>query len=175
MKKNIQAIINELGLASVDEIKSVLKECLGEVKSKTLATKLGELEKEKVIFKVLSEENSQGIEGFIAGPNMSAEDDFDIKRIIIEQGLEAQDLEGIKWEKFSSRLLKALLDDLKGLQDDLKKTYDDPKSIEMKYFELSIVYHELYGFFLEKYNTNVLVPAEASLTECRDLINRKEI
>jgi hypothetical protein len=174
MKKSISTIINELGLATFDEIVSILKEHSGEVKKRTLFSKLKGMEDENIIFKVLSDENSYGVEGYISGPNMDAEDDFEIKRILIERGLSARDVQGIDWRLFSSRVLNGLMGELKTLQEDLEKVYDDPKSIEMRYFDLSIKYHELYGFFFDMYGADFLIPVEALLNDCREAINKKE-
>jgi hypothetical protein len=174
MKKSIQAIVNELGLASAGEIESILKELSGEVKKRTLFSKLKSMEEENVIFKVLSGENSYGVEGYIPGPNLEGEDDFETKRVVVEQGLSARDVQGIDWDLFSSRVLNVLMDELVALQEDLEKSYDDPKSSEMRYFDLSIRYHEFYGFFFDRYKTDFLAPAEALLNECRSMINKKE-
>ena len=174
MKKSISAIINELGLVTFEEIASILKEHSGEVKKRTLFSKLKGMEDEKTIFMVISDENSYGVEGYISGSNMEEEDNFEIKRIIFERGLSARDVQGIDWGLFSSRMLNGLMDELKTLQEDLEKVYDDPKSIEMRYFDLSIKYHELYGFFFGGYGADFLVPAEALLNDCREAIDKKE-
>ena len=174
MKRNIKSVVNELGLASVSEIESVLKELAGEVKKRTLFSNLKILEDEKVIFKVLPEENSYGIEGYIPGPNMEVEDDFGVRKIVVGSGLQARDAQEIDWEKFSSRMLDVLMNDMKALQEDLEKTYDDPKTVEMRYFDLSISYHELHRFFFDGYETGFLVPAEALLEEMKGEIDKKE-
>jgi hypothetical protein len=175
MKKNISAIINELGLATALEIESVLKELSGEVKKRTLFSNLKSMEEEKIIFKVLSEENSHGVEGYIPGPNMEAKDSFDIKKIVVELGLSTRDVNEVDWGLFSSRMLDELMSELWALQEDLEKTYDDPMSIEMRYFDFSIGYHELYGFFFDRCGTEFLGPAEALLNECRSVIDKKEV
>jgi hypothetical protein len=174
MKKNIKSVVNELGLASVSEIESVLKELAGEVKKRTLFSNLKSLEEEKVIFKVLPKENSYGIEGYFPGPNLEVEDDFEVKKIVVESGLRVRDTKEIDWKKFSSRVLDVLMGDLKALQEDLEKTYDDPKTVEMRYFDLSISYHELHGFFFGVYETGFLAPVEALLGELKGAIDKKE-
>jgi hypothetical protein len=175
MKKSISAIVDGLGFASAEEIVSILKELSGEIKEKTLSLKFKELEKESVIFKVLPTESSYGVEGYIAGPNMNAKDDFEIKKLIVERGVPLRDLQSINWESFSSRILNAFLDNIKTLKEDLEKAYDEPKNVEMQYFELSIRYHELYNFFFDRYRPAFLVPAENLLKECREQLNKKEI
>ena len=174
MKRNIESIVNELGLASVSEIESVLKELTGEVKKRTLFSNLKSLEDEKVIFKILPGENSYGIEGYIPGPNLEVEDDFDAKKFVVESGPQARDPQEIDWEKFSSRALDVLMNDLKALQDDLEKTYDDPKTVEMRYFDLSINYHEMHRFFFGRYETEFLAPAKALLGDLKGAIDKKE-
>jgi len=174
MKNGILAIVNELGIASTEEIESVLRGHLGEVKKKTLRLKLEGLEREWAIFKILAEDNSYGIEGYIAGPNTDAKDDFDIKTLIVDTGLSSRDLKCVDWNLFSSRMIGAFLDDLKGLKEDLEKPYDDPKNIELRYFDLSIRYHELYGFFFDRHNTDFLVPVKTLIDEFRDQLNKKD-
>ena len=175
MKKSILAIVNELGLASAPEIESVLKKLTGEVKKRTLFSNLKNLEEEKKVFKLLSGENSYGVEGYIPGPNMEAEDDFDIKKIVVELGLRARDVREVNWEKFSKRVLDVLMNEIGALQEDLEKAYDDPKSIEMRYFDASIGYHELYRFFFDVYDTGFLDPIETLLNDCKSAIDKKEI
>lgn len=175
MKKSISAIVGELGFASAEEITSILKELSGEIKEKTVSLKFKELEKENVIFKVLPAENSYGIEGYLAGPNMDENDNFEIRKLVVEQGTSPRGLRGIDWESFSSRILNAFLDDIKNLKEDLEKAYDKPKTIEMRYFELSIGYHELHNFFFDKYHADFLAPAETLLKECREQLDKKDV
>lgn len=175
MKKNIKAIVDELGLASASEIESVLKELMGEVKKRTLFSNLKSMEEDKTIFKVLAGESSYGVEGYIKGPNLESEDDFEVKRIIVERGLPTRDVEEIDWGLFSSRVLDELMNELKILQEDLNGTYDDPKNIEMRYFDLSIWYHELHRFFFDVYDTGFLAQAEALLNDCKSVIDRMDI
>lgn len=175
MKKRISAIVNELGVASAEEIASILKELSSEIKNKTLSLKIREMEKEKVIFKILPNENSYGIEGYVAGSDMDAKDEFEIKMLIVEQGLSQRDLLCVDWKSFSSRIIDAFLDDIKRLYEDLEKFYDEPKNVEMRYFDLSIRYHELYRFFFDRYNVDFLVPIENLLKDCRDRLNKKDI
>lgn len=175
MKKSISAIVDELGFASAEEVASILKELSGEIKEKTLSLKFKELEKENAIFKVLPTENSYGIEGYMAGPGMDEDENFEIKKLVAEQGASLRGLRGIDWKSFSSRILNAFLDNIKNLKEDLEKAYDKPENIEMRYFELSIKYHELYTFFFDKYHTDFLAPAEILLKECREQLNKKEI
>ncbi|MBU2559354.1 hypothetical protein KKA03_00490 [archaeon] len=175
MKKNILAIINELGLATAPEIESVLKELHGEVKKRTLFSNLKILEEGKMIFKLLQEENPYGVEGYLPGPNMETEDGFDIKKIVVRLGLQARDVHGVEWGLFSERVLDALMNEISALQEDLEKGYDDPKNIEMRYFDLSIEYHEFYGFFFDRYDTGFLDPVVEMLNECKSMINKKEM
>lgn len=174
MKKSISAIVDELGFASAEEVASILKELSGEIKEKTLSLKFKELEKENAIFKVLPTENSYGIEGYIAGPGMDEDDDFEIRKLVAEEGASLPGLRGIDWKSFSSRILNVFLDNIKNLKEDLEKAYDKPKNIEMRYFELSIKYHELHNFFFDKYHADFLAPAETLLKECREQLNKKE-
>ncbi len=174
MKKRISIIINELVIASTDEIKSVLVEHSGDIKNKILSLKIKELEKEKAIFNILPEENSHNIECYIAGPNIDAEEDFEINEIISKLAISPRDLECIDWKLFSSRILDIFLKDIKRLHEDLEKVYDEPKNIEMKYFEISIEYHELYRFFFDLHNTNFLISAKTLLEECRNQLNKKD-
>lgn len=168
-------IVNELGVAFTEEITSILREHSNGIKNKTLSLKLKELEEEKTIFRILPKENSYGVEGYIAGPNADVKDDFEIKKLIVDQGLAERSLQCIDWELFSSRVLDAFLDDLKGLQEDLEKSYEEPKEIEVRYFDLSLTYHELYGFFFDRYDTDFLVPVKALLEDCRDQLNKIDV
>ncbi len=87
MKKRISVIVKELGIVTAEEIASILRELSGEVKKKTLSLKLEELEGERVIFKIFPMENPYDVEGYLAGPNIEAKDDFEIKKLIEGQGL----------------------------------------------------------------------------------------
>ncbi len=174
MKKKVSIIVNELVIASIDEIKLILVEHSGHIKNKFLSLKIEELEKEKAIFKVLLEENSCNIECYIAGPNIDAEEDFEINSIISKLSISPRSLDCIDWKMFSSRILDVFLKDLKRLQEDLEKIYDEPKNIEMKYFELSIQYHELYRFFFDIYNADFLIPVKSLLEDCRNQLDRKD-
>ncbi len=175
MKKSINAIINELRLASTLEIELVLKGLSGEVKKRTLFSNLKNLEEGKVILKLLPKESSYGVEGYLPGPNMQVEEDFDVKRVIVEQGVSTRDLVEIDWKLFSSRVVEGLMNDLTLLKEDLEKTYDDPKNIEMRYFDISIAYHELYVFFFDLYDADFLVSVGNMLSECRAIIDKKEL
>ena len=130
MKKSINAIITELRLASTVEIELILKGLLGKVKKRTLFSNLKNLEEGKVILKLLPKESSYEVEGYMPGPNMQVEEDFDVKRVIEEQGVSTRDLAEIDWELFSSRVVDGLMTDLTLLKEDLEKTYDDPKSLD---------------------------------------------
>lgn len=175
MKKSILAIVNELGLATAFEIESVLKELRGEVKKRTLFSNLKILEEGKRTFKLLPEESSYGVEGYIPGPNMEAEDDFDIRGVIVDLGLQTRDLHGVDWDLLSKRVLDVLMSEIGALQEDLEKGYDDSKSVEMRYFDLSIGYHEFYGFFFDRFDTDFLVPAVELLNGCKNTIDKKNV
>ena len=88
---------------------------------------------------------------------------------------QARDTQEIDWGLFSSRVLDELVTELLTLQEDLEKAYDEPKSVEMRYFDLSIRYHELYGFFFDLCGTEFLLPAESLLNECKSIIDKKEV
>lgn len=175
MKKKISMIVDELGIASADDIALILQEHSGEVNRKTLSTKLKRLEEGRVIFKVRARENPHGIEGYIAGPNLDIENDFEFKSLIAEHGPPPREIQGVDWKSLSSRVIAPFLNDLGDLREDLDQGYEDPKDIEMRYFDLSIRYHELYGFFFDRCDTGALVPAENLLKECRELLDKKEI
>ncbi len=174
MKKRISVIVKELGIVTAEEIASILKGVSCEVKKKTLSLKLEEMEGERVIFKILPKENPYEVEGYLAGPNIEAKDDFEIKRLIVELNLSQRDVRSIKWDLFSYRIIDVFLGELKRLREDLETFYDEPKSVEMKYFDLSIKYHELNRFFFDVYNTDVLIPIKALLDGCREYIEKKE-
>lgn len=175
MKKKILVIVNELSVAFTEEIASILRELSSEIKSKTLSLKLKEMEEEKALFKVFPKENSYGVEVYIAGPNADVKDDFEIKKLIVEQGFAERDPQCIDWELFSSRVLDTFLDDLKGLQEDMEKSYEEPKEIEVRYFDLSLTYHELYGFFFDRYDTDFLVPVKTLLEDWRKQLDKIDI
>lgn len=175
MKKKISVIVGELGVASADDVALILREHSGEVNRKTLSTKLRGLEKAGVIFKVLPKESPYSIEGYIGGPNLDAEDDFEIRRLVAEHGPPPRDIKRVDWKSFSSRVIGPLLDELDRLREDLEKGYEDPKNIEMRYFDLSVRYHEFYGFFFDRCGVGFLSPVENSLKECKNQLDRKEI
>ncbi len=174
MKKRISTIVNELGFATTDEIALVLRELSGDVKKKTLSSKLKELVEEGTLLGVLPGENSYGMDGYVAGSDLETRDVFEIKKQIVDSGLSKRDLESVDWKLLSSRMLDRLIEDISGLQDELEKMYKDPKELELMYFDLSLAYHRLYGFFFDKNAVNFPEALEKVLKDCREVIERKE-
>jgi hypothetical protein len=173
MKKQILLITNELFFALEEEIKEVLRELFGGLKNKTFESNIEELENEMALYKVLSHENSEFTVGYVAGDSESGED-FNIKKILLEKGYSRRDPSVINWELFSSRLKDHLLSELETLKEDISKQYEEPKTLEMRYFDLSIKYHQLYRFLFENYNTDILSPIRESLYETRNMLSKLE-
>ncbi len=165
-------IVKELGFASVDEIALILNQ-FGGAQKKTLKSNIQELEEERALFKILPDENSLSREGFISGPNSEVEEDFEIKRLIMNE-FPARDSFVIDWDLLSKRTSKELLEEVKSLEEDILKKCDAPKKLEMRYFNLSIKYHELYRFFYEKNSIEPLTSIQEKLDKCRLYLDRLE-
>lgn len=170
MRDKILAVVNEMKFASADEVNSVLES----IKPGTLKKEIENLELARIIFKVLPGENSMSSEGFIAGPNFEAEEDVEIKRLLVDRGLQGRALSIIKWKSLSERKLNEVREDVERLQDDIVKKLEEPKKLELRYFELSLRYHELHRFLCEKYETDLLAVVKKELESCRRYLDRLE-
>lgn len=172
MKSKILTIVKELEFASLEEIALILNR-FGGVQKKTLKSNIQELEEEKALFKILPDENSLSCEGFVSGPNFEVEGDFETKRLIVSEFL-ARDLPMINWNLLSQRISKELLEEVGNLKEDILKKSCAPKELEMRYFDLSLRYHELYRFFYEKNSTEPLASVKEKLDECKIYLNKLE-
>ncbi len=174
MEGLISAIVNEIGIATFDEIESILKICSREIKRKTLHLKLKELERKGIIFKIFPDENFHNLGGYILGVGDEFCDEDEIKEVVRHLGIPSRTLEHVKWKSFSERILKTLVEDIRKLNEILESSYNTIENIELKYFDLSIKYHEIFGFLFEKYENDVLNQVEILLNELRENINKKE-
>jgi len=154
MRKKLQSIISQLKVAEYDELKSVLG-----VRDQTLRKNLEELLKERAI--LLIEDK------FIPGPNIEAEERYDLKELNLEK-------REIDWNKVSKVVFKELKEEIKELKDDIKLLNQEPKKLELRYFDLSIKYHEFYRYFYNNYKTDFLTPLLEELKECREMLNKFE-
>ncbi len=172
MKSKILTIVKELEFASLEEIALVLNR-FGGVQKKTLKSNIQELEEEKALFKILPNENSISCEGFISGPNFEVEEDFETKRLIVSE-FPARDLPVIDWNLLSERISKELSEEVENLKEDILKKNSAPKELEMRYFDLSLRYHESYRFFYEKNSTEHLASIKEKLSECKIYLDKLE-
>lgn len=170
MREKILAVINEMKFASADEISSVL----GGVKPGSLTKEIENLEQARVVFRVLPSENSASLEGFIAGPRFEAEEDVEIKKLLVDNGVSNRTLSIIEWKPLAQRKLTEVQNDLEGLLDDITKKEEDSKKLELRYFELCIRYHELYRFLSEKDETALLTLVNKTLEKCRQYLDKLE-
>lgn len=170
MREKILTVVNEMKFASADEISSILDN----VNASSLKKELESLEQERVLFRVLPNEISVALDGFIAGPNFELEKDVEIQKLLIDKGLSSRSLSVINWELFSKRKLSELQNDLNGLLDDIVKKNEEPKKLELRYFELSIRYHELNRILYEKCETELLNTVNKSLEKGRSYLDSLE-
>jgi hypothetical protein len=174
MKRRILVVVNELFFAPLEEISTVLRQCFGGLKKKTLDSNLRELEEEVAIFRLLPEENEESVVGFIPGANSEVEEDLDLRRLIVENGLERRDPSVVDWNAFSRRIYQQFIEELSNLKEDVANLYEDPKRLEMKYFDLSIRYHQLYDYFLKNYRIDFLLPIQLELRDLRYQLDKLE-
>jgi hypothetical protein len=174
MKRRILIIVNELFFAPLEEISTVLRQYFGGLKKKTLDSNLRELEEEVAIFRLLPEENEESVVGFIPGANSEVEEDLDLRRLIVENGLEKRDPSVVDWDAFTQRICQQFVGELSNLREDVASLYEDPKRLEMKYFDLSIRYHQLYGYFLKNHKVDFLAPIQSELKDLRYQLNKLE-
>ncbi len=172
MKKRILSIIKELNIATKDEIGDVLTSSSGSVNKNILESNIKQLENDMSIFKILSSENCLDLECYISGPNFEPSDSVEIKKVIVDMGLFKKDMNSIYWEKFSKRCLKKLIFDIEELKENIIKRYKEPKKLEIDYFDLSLKYHALYGYFFDKYEVGFLSPANELLEECKGYLDK---
>ncbi len=169
MKGKILSTIKELQFATSNEIKLAL----GDARKKTFEEKLRELEEGREILRLTSEENSLFVEGFIPGPNLEVEEDPEIKSVLAELKLNRRE-DVVDWKHLSKRLIDNMDADIKELQEDIEGLYEDPKTLEMRYFDLSLRYHELHRMSYENFNTDSLRAPYDLLQECRSYLDKLE-
>jgi hypothetical protein len=174
MKPQILLIVGALGLVTVEELHQILEGYFGRVKMGTLAENLAELERRGALLRLTPEENGEGVEGYIPGPNWEGGEDLRIQRLVVEGGTSPRGLSSVRWEVLAERVLKESLEALEDLRESIQKGYGDPKELEMRYFDLSLRYHELYRYFFDRPGTEFLAPLSEGLAECREILNRLE-
>lgn len=173
MKNQILYIVGELGLALPEELRLVLAQHFGGLNEGTFDENLRELEGEGALFRLLPGENSLNQEGFILGPEARVGESYGLKRLMVENGL-AYRGEAVNWGTFSARLLEGTMGEVRGLREDILKRYEDPKRLEMRYFDLSLRYHAIYGFFFERCDPEFLAPYADALRECREYLAKMQ-
>lgn len=156
MKKKIQYIIHSLKVVYFDELLNILK-----VKNKTLKKNLEELLKERAILQI---ENY-----FIPGPNIEVDEIFEIK-----EKLQNFNIRNIDWKTVSKFLEKELKEETDQLLDDIKNLREEPKKLELRYFDLSLKYHEILRFFEENHEKIDLNLIYQKLTLCRKFLDKLE-
>ncbi len=169
MKNKILAAVKELYLATAEEIKFVL----GDVKARTFEDNIMALVVGGELIRLSPEENSLSKEGFIVGPNSEIEDDLEVKKALAEGGYSRRE-NVIDWSTLTRRLASELMAEIKNLKEDMEKLYGTPKNLQLKYFDLSLKYHELYRLFYENFETGELKPCKIGLDECRSLLVKIE-
>lgn len=172
MKSKILMIVKELGFASLEEIALILN-LFGSVQKKTLKSNIQELEEERALLKIFPNENSLSCEGFVSGPNSEAEEDFEIRRLILNE-FSVRNSSVINWNLLSKRTSRELLEEVKSLKEDILKKNSASKELEMRYFDLSLKYHELYRFFYEKNSIEPLTFIKEKLDECGVYLDKIE-
>lgn len=173
MKNQILCIVGELGLALPEELRLILTQHFGGLKEGTFKENLRELEGEGALFRLLPGENSLNQEGFILGPEARVGEACGLKRLMVENGL-AYRVEAVNWSAFSARLLEGAMGEVMELREDILRRYEDPKRLEMRYFDLSLRYHAIYGFFFERHDPTFLAPYAEALRECREYLAKMQ-
>lgn len=173
MKGQILYIVNELGLALPEELRLILTQHFGGLNEGTFDENLRALEGEAALFRLLPGENALNQDGFILGPEAKVGEVYGLKRLMVENGL-AYRGEAVNWEAFSARLLEEAMAEVRELREDILKRYEDPKRLEMRYFDLALRYHAIYGFFFERCDPIFLAPCAEALGECRDYLAKMQ-
>ncbi|MFQ5974736.1 MAG: hypothetical protein ACE5J5_00265 [Candidatus Hydrothermarchaeales archaeon] len=172
MKDLVLSVINELKIASPDELFLILSDIEEDLKKNTLLKNLASLEKEGKIFRIKESEIKSGNESFVLGPVAEVEEDVDIKKQLLEKELFPQPLQLIKWDLVSRRIFTQLINDIEKLKEDILKQYKDSKALELSYFDLSLKYHEYYNYFHQFYSVEFLLPIHKLLIECRSYLDK---
>jgi hypothetical protein len=173
MKDEIQALVNFFKLVTADELYVALSKN-NPLRRKPFHKCLDSLEDQGAIIKVLEDENSLGVEGYIVGPNLSTDIKIDGKTFLLDCDIDRRNSADVYYHNLEKRLSKKLEDEVETL---LKKTalvYEDPKKLEIDYFTLSLRYHELRGFFLN-FEISAFDAVKLNLDECRKLLDNLEI
>ena len=172
MKNLILSAIKELKIATPDEISSILEHVNENPKKNVLLKNLSSLENDNKIFRIKKSEIETGNESYLLGPSADAEEDIEIKKILLEKELFPQPLELIKWDLVSRRIFTDLINDIENLKEEILTLYSDAKSLELKYFDISLKYHEYFNFFNQYYTADFLLPIHKLLNECRSYLEK---
>jgi hypothetical protein len=173
MKDEIQALVKFFKLVTADELYAALSKD-NPLSRKTFHRYLDNLEDQGAIIKVLPDENSLGIEGYIGGPNLSNEIKINGKDLL-DCDIDRRNSVDIDCSTLVKRLSKNLEDAVETLLEKTNLVYDDPRKLEIDYFSLSLRYHELRGFFLNSFEINAFNDVKLQLDECRKLLDNLEI
>ncbi len=153
MKKKLQCLISQLKVAKYDELKSIL-----EAKDKTLRKNLQELLNERAI--LLIEDK------FIPGPNIEVKE-----KEYNEFEFENREID---WKKVANIVLKEFKEETNELKENIRLLKQEPRKLELRYFDLSIKYHEFYRYFYNNYKTDFLIPLKEELKKCREMLSKLE-
>ena len=174
MRDTILAILNEVNIASFEELRLILKGSLESVRKKTLENNLLILEHSMEVFRLLPGEADSDGTMYILGPNAEVKGDLEVRELITESGVEPRELSEVRWDHFSKRTLTQTLEEVGELKENILSIYKEPKRLEIDYFDLSLKYHQLMGFFNEKYTNEFLLPVQGLLRECRGYLDKME-
>ncbi|MFQ6136721.1 MAG: hypothetical protein ACE5PM_06040 [Candidatus Hydrothermarchaeales archaeon] len=174
MKDKILSIINELKVATPEDLLLVLKDLDENPSKKALMNHLSSLKDSRKVFSIHEDEIEGGFDAYILGPEADVEEDLEIKRTLLEKEIFPRSLTMIDWEKVSRRILTDLIGEINTLKGDILRRYKDPKTLELNYFELSLRYHEFFNFFHRVYSADFLIPIHDLLRECRSLLDKLE-
>ncbi|WP_456475162.1 hypothetical protein [Candidatus Pyrohabitans sp.] len=156
MRDLILAIASEVFLFSPEEAERIILRVKGGVNPKTLERNLESLAREKVLLALEPGESTLQTLAFIQGPDFRGEPKVEVKSALLEEGLARRGYEEVHWERVVERLLEEIEALARELEEDIKLLYEPPRKLEMRYFDLSLEYHQHYSHFLRLNFSDVL-------------------
>jgi hypothetical protein len=164
MRHLLIAVAKELFLFSPEEAEKVILEVRGELRRETLERNLEELARERLLLALLPGESTLHAPAFVQGPAFESSASEDVKKVLLELGLERRGTGDVLWSKVAPRILSEIESLASQLEEDIKLLYQPPRKLEMRYFDLALEYHQHYSHFL-RLNFSDSLPEPIDLEE----------
>ncbi|NOZ59658.1 MAG: hypothetical protein GXO66_08835 [Euryarchaeota archaeon] len=164
MRHLLIAVAKELFLFSPEEAEKVILEVKGELRRETLEKNLEALARERLLLALLPEESTLNAPALVQGPAFEGGSSEEVKRALIELGLERRGPGDVRWSCVAPRILAEIESLASQLEEDIKLLYHPPRRLEMRYFDLALEYHQHYSHFL-RLNFSDSLPEQIDLAE----------